>query len=87
MQIELKMVKISKILLGACFATVIHSAKPAAFKPRNNFARVLKEPSSIDEVYDYVIVGGGTAGLTVGDRLSEDAKGIFICCNSTFSSC
>lgn len=26
------------------------------------------------EEYDYVIVGGGTAGLTVGDRLTEDGK-------------
>ena len=75
------MAKISRILLGACFATGIHSAKPSAFKPRNNFVRGLKEPSRIDEVYDYVIVGGGTAGLTVGDRLSEDAEGIFICCH------
>ena len=24
--------------------------------------------------YDYIILGGGTSGLTVGDRLSEDGK-------------
>jgi ribulose 1,5-bisphosphate synthetase/thiazole synthase len=24
--------------------------------------------------YDYVIVGGGTSGLTVADRLTEDGK-------------
>ncbi|KAK4658271.1 hypothetical protein QC762_100470 [Podospora pseudocomata] len=29
---------------------------------------------AIKETYDYVIVGGGTAGLTVGDRLSESGK-------------
>lgn len=26
------------------------------------------------DVYDYVVVGGGTAGLTVADRLSESGK-------------
>ncbi|KAM7188073.1 hypothetical protein V8F33_010836 [Rhypophila sp. PSN 637] len=29
---------------------------------------------TIKESYDYVIVGGGTSGLTVGDRLSESGK-------------
>ncbi|CAI4218730.1 unnamed protein product [Parascedosporium putredinis] len=32
-----------------------------------------RQEDALDE-YDYIIVGGGTAGLTVGDRLSEDGK-------------
>ena len=34
---------------------------------------VLDAPNLAEE-YDYVIIGGGTSGLTVGDRLSEDGK-------------
>ncbi|KAK5657886.1 hypothetical protein OQA88_2435 [Cercophora sp. LCS_1] len=37
-------------------------------------ATVLSRAPSAEEVYDYVVVGGGTAGLTVADRLTEDGK-------------
>lgn len=30
------------------------------------------QPSQLLKSYDYVVVGGGTAGLTVADRLTED---------------
>lgn len=31
----------------------------------------------LDNTYDYVIVGGGTSGLTVADRLTENQHGRF----------
>lgn len=37
-------------------------------------ANILTGNDEIGGSYDYVIVGGGTAGLTVGDRLSADGK-------------
>jgi len=37
-------------------------------------SRILTRDSKIKKEYDYVIVGGGTSGLTVADRLTEDGK-------------
>ncbi|KAK8066654.1 GMC oxidoreductase [Apiospora hydei] len=36
--------------------------------------RYINDSSLVKDVYDYVIVGGGTSGLTVADRLTEDGK-------------
>lgn len=34
----------------------------------------IKERHEIADEYDYIIVGGGTSGLTVGDRLTADGQ-------------
>lgn len=38
------------------------------------FSHILSRSEDVKSEYDYIIVGGGTAGLTLGDRLTEDGK-------------
>lgn len=42
--------------------------------PAPDHATILPRGAAPKESYDYVIVGGGTSGLTVGDRLTADGK-------------
>lgn len=61
------MVSLSVLLLF-----LVESVSCYAFP--NSHARVLKRAAQLDDEYDFVIAGGGTAGLTVGDRLTADGK-------------
>jgi heterodisulfide reductase subunit A-like polyferredoxin len=36
--------------------------------------KALQDRTDVQQEYDYVVIGGGTAGLTVSDRLIEDGK-------------
>jgi choline dehydrogenase len=50
------------------FAEPIALAFPRGFEKAN----VLPHARAVEDAYDYVIVGAGTAGLTIADRLTEN---------------
>ncbi|PGH27490.1 hypothetical protein AJ80_00731 [Polytolypa hystricis UAMH7299] len=55
------------LLIAVCNAAV---AKPAVLR----HASILERAEQVEGTYDYVIVGAGTAGLTLADRLTEDGQ-------------
>lgn len=49
--------------------------------PLGERAVVVDDVSKLKAEYDYVVIGGGTSGLTVADRLTEDPKSMHLCNN------
>lgn len=52
----------------AVAASIISSAVEALPSPAQSFAR--RQVTELRDEYDFVIIGGGTAGLTVAHRVS-----------------
>ena len=57
--------RINLVIAINCVTEIL--ARPSVYS-----ARHITHSRDIKPTYDYVIVGGGTAGLTVADRLTEN---------------
>lgn len=75
-------------LLGALLLPLIplSAAAPAesARVPRH---ATIVDRASINSKYTFIIAGGGIAGLTLADRLTEDPKGTVQCFPGVYHLC
>jgi len=62
--------KVSLALVG--LLSLVDAFGPAARSIVHS--TILQRSGQLNAEYDYVIVGGGTAGLTVADRLTESGQ-------------
>jgi FlaA1/EpsC-like NDP-sugar epimerase len=56
------------LLIALSFVAVVQAL------PSWSYAEVKRGATDVAKEYDYIVVGAGTAGTTVADRLSEDGK-------------
>src|SRR5689334_227776 len=64
------MLTLSVVVGLLAFASSVSTA-PA--EETNLYRRLLPTPSNTTDTYDYIVVGGGTSGMTLAARLSENS--------------
>lgn len=60
-------------MLALWLSSLFFLAVKGAHIPR--YAQIVGRGAPLNSSYDFVIIGGGTSGLTVADRLTEDPSG------------
>jgi len=65
-----------------CLLLILLLFETSLSLPAVQHARVVGRDTALRPLYDFVIVGGGTSGLTVADRLTENPESL-----SDFRTC
>ena len=65
------MTQLTRICPYTSLATLLSWSSAAAYHDSELHARVLNEEMALKKLYDYVVVGAGTAELNIRDRLER----------------
>jgi hypothetical protein len=76
--------KISLVAVGLLHLLGTAEASPAARSIIHS--TIVERADELLPEYDYIIVGGGTAGLTVADRLTENGKRMLKAVSCSFTN-
>lgn len=68
---------LARFVACALFLKLVAASPLPSDKPP---VTVLTKEEDLLEEYDYIVIGGGTAGLVVANRLSENKDGKLIYC-------
>ncbi len=66
---------IAQLLLSLALAPVAYCSPIVHLAER---ATVVDDVSNLRPEYDYVVIGGGTSGLTVANRLTENPQSTYL---------
>ncbi len=66
---------ITRLLLSLALASVAYCFPIVHLAER---ATVVDDISNLRPEYDYVVIGGGTSGLTVANRLTENPQSMYL---------